>query len=75
LIQEARIGPVCWWDQDLLAGFYEPNAMTLATRTPDGVPSARIVVLRRYDEDSAFHSAVSTFTNLKSPSWTHVTVI
>ncbi len=28
----------------------EPNAMTLATSTPDGQPSARIVLLKEYDE-------------------------
>lgn len=29
---------------------HEPNAMTLATATPDGVPSARIVLLKGFDE-------------------------
>lgn len=28
----------------------EPNAMTVATATPDGVPSARVVLLRGFDE-------------------------
>ncbi|HSF22888.1 MAG TPA: pyridoxamine 5'-phosphate oxidase family protein, partial [Blastocatellia bacterium] len=27
-----------------------PNAMTLATATPEGVPSARVVLLKSFDE-------------------------
>ena len=33
------------------AGLSEPNAMTLATATPDGVPSARMVLLKSFDAD------------------------
>ncbi|MCC6316848.1 MAG: pyridoxamine 5'-phosphate oxidase [Gemmatimonadaceae bacterium] len=40
-----------WFDQALGAGVIEPNAMTLATATPDGVPSARIVLLKTVDDD------------------------
>jgi pyridoxamine 5'-phosphate oxidase len=32
------------------AGLLEPTAMTLATATPDGRPSARMVLLRGFDE-------------------------
>jgi pyridoxamine 5'-phosphate oxidase len=39
-----------WFDQALAAGLDEPNAMTLATCTPDGRPSARIVLLKGLDE-------------------------
>ncbi len=39
-----------WFDEALAAGFYEPNAMTLATATPGGKPSARVVLLKGYDE-------------------------
>jgi pyridoxamine 5'-phosphate oxidase len=35
-----------WFDQALNAGLIEPNAMTLATATPDGKPSARMVLLK-----------------------------
>jgi pyridoxamine 5'-phosphate oxidase len=35
-----------WFDDALAAGVPEANAMTLATATPDGVPSARIVLLK-----------------------------
>lgn len=39
-----------WFDQALNAGLPEPNAMTLATATPDGRPSARIVLLKALDD-------------------------
>jgi pyridoxamine 5'-phosphate oxidase len=39
-----------WFEQALAAGLPEPNAMTLATATPDGQPSARIVLLKGFDE-------------------------
>ena len=39
-----------WFEEALNAGLHEPNAMTLATATPDGRPSARIVLLKGYDE-------------------------
>jgi pyridoxamine 5'-phosphate oxidase len=38
-----------WFDQALDAEVREPNAMTLATATPDGRPSARIVLLKGLD--------------------------
>jgi pyridoxamine 5'-phosphate oxidase len=39
-----------WWKQALKADILEPNAMTLATSGIDGVPSARIVLLKGFDE-------------------------
>jgi pyridoxamine 5'-phosphate oxidase len=38
-----------WFDEALAADLHEPNAMTLAT-TSDGHPSARIVLLKGFDE-------------------------
>jgi pyridoxamine 5'-phosphate oxidase len=38
-----------WFDEALAADLHEPNAMTLATATPDGKPSARIVLLKGFD--------------------------
>lgn len=35
-----------WFQQALDADVFEPNAMTLATATPDGKPTARIVLLK-----------------------------
>ena len=42
-----------WLDEAVAAGVPEPNAMTVATATPDGVPSARIVLLKDFDERGA----------------------
>jgi pyridoxamine 5'-phosphate oxidase len=39
-----------WFQAAADAGFREPAAMTLATASPDGRPSARIVLLRGQDE-------------------------
>lgn len=39
-----------WFDQALAAQLPEPNAMTLATATEDGLPSARMVLLKNFDE-------------------------
>lgn len=39
-----------WFDQALAADLREPNAMTVATATREGVPSARIVLLKDWDE-------------------------
>ena len=39
-----------WWQEALNSDITEVNAMTLATASADGVPSARIVLLKGYDE-------------------------
>ncbi len=39
-----------WWQEALISDIDEVNAMTLATASLDGVPSARIVLLKSYDE-------------------------
>jgi len=40
-----------WWDEAIKAEIDEANAMTLATSAADGVPSARIVLLKEYNEN------------------------
>lgn len=40
-----------WFAEALKAEVPEPNAMTLATATSEGTPSARIVLLKKYDEE------------------------
>ncbi len=40
-----------WWEEAISSHIDEVNAMTLATATPDGLPSARIVLLKGYDEN------------------------
>lgn len=39
-----------WLDQAAEAEVPEPHAMTIATATPSGIPSARVVLLRGVDE-------------------------
>lgn len=39
-----------WFDEVLAADLHEPNAMILATATPDGRPSARTVLLKGLDK-------------------------
>ena len=39
-----------WFEQAVSAQLPEPNAMTLATATADGKPSARMVLLKDYSE-------------------------
>jgi pyridoxamine 5'-phosphate oxidase len=39
-----------WFEEAVKAELHEPNAMTLATATADGTPSARIVLLKGFDE-------------------------
>jgi pyridoxamine 5'-phosphate oxidase len=38
-----------WFQQATAAGLHEPNAMIVATATPDGSPSTRTVLLKEYD--------------------------
>lgn len=51
-----------WFQRALDAAVPEPNAMTLATATPDGRPSARIVLLKGCDA-----RGFTFFTNYESP--------
>jgi pyridoxamine 5'-phosphate oxidase len=39
-----------WYEEAVAAKEIEPNAMTLATATRDGVPSARTILLKGFDE-------------------------
>jgi pyridoxamine 5'-phosphate oxidase len=50
-----------WFEDSLAAELPEPHAMALATATPEGRPSVRIVLLRGYD-DRGF----AFFTNYES---------
>lgn len=50
-----------WLHEALLAELHEPYAMTLATATPEGRPTARIVLLRHVDE-----RGLTFFTNYAS---------
>jgi pyridoxamine 5'-phosphate oxidase len=50
-----------WFDDAVAAGELLPEAMTLATATPSGEPSARMVLLRGFDE-----RGFGFFTNFNS---------
>lgn len=50
-----------WFEEALNCQLIEPNAMTLATATPDGQPSARTVLLKGYGREG-----FSFFTNYES---------
>jgi pyridoxamine 5'-phosphate oxidase len=39
-----------WFTAAVKAGIHDANAMALATATPDGKPSARVVLLKDFDE-------------------------
>jgi pyridoxamine 5'-phosphate oxidase len=39
-----------WFEEALAANLHEPNAMSLATASSDGKPSARVVLLKGFDE-------------------------
>lgn len=40
-----------WWKEAVASTIDEPNAMTLATASADGLPAARIVLLKGFDQD------------------------
>lgn len=50
-----------WFSEAVKAQVLEPNAMTLATATKEGVPSARVVLLKEFDDEGFIF-----FTNYNS---------
>jgi pyridoxamine 5'-phosphate oxidase len=50
-----------WWLQVLKSQVVEPNAMTIATASQDGMPSARVVLLKGFD-----HNGFVFYTNYQS---------
>jgi pyridoxamine 5'-phosphate oxidase len=50
-----------WFEEATAEGAFEPNAVALATATADGVPSARMVLMKSYDD-----SGLTFFTNYGS---------
>lgn len=56
-----------WWQEAIDSSIDEVNAMTLATSSADGIPSARIVLLKSYDE-----SGFVFFTNYNSYKGKHM---
>lgn len=56
-----------WWTQAVNSQIEEPNAMTLATASADGMPSARIMLLKGFDKNGFVF-----FTNYKSYKAMHL---
>jgi len=50
-----------WWNEAMVSNIDEPNAMTLATSTTSGKPSARIVLLKGLNPEGFIF-----FTNYES---------
>lgn len=50
-----------WFSEAVKANVLEPNAMTLATATKEGLPSARVVLLKGFDDEG-----FTFFTNYNS---------
>ena len=40
-----------WMNEAISFKITEPNVMTLATSTPDGIPSARVLLLKSFNND------------------------
>jgi len=56
-----------WFDEAGSQGAFEPQAMALATATPDGAPSARMVLMKGFDE-----RGLTFFTNYASRKGTEL---
>jgi pyridoxamine 5'-phosphate oxidase len=56
-----------WWEEAVRSEIEEVNAMTLATASSDGVPAARIVLLKGFDA-----RGFSFFTNYESFKGLHL---
>lgn len=55
-----------WWEQVTAAQLSEPNAMTLATASSDGLPSARIVLLKGFDKRGfVFYTNYNSYKGLQ----------
>lgn len=55
-----------WMDQAAAGEPVDPNAMTLATATPDGMPAARIVLLKAVDPEGMQDRGFVFYTNTQS---------
>lgn len=67
--QDAAASPIeqftRWWTDATAAAIDEINAMTLATASADGLPSARIVLLKGYNEQGfVFFTNYNSFKGL-----------
>ena len=56
-----------WWTEAINSQIEEANAMTVATASSDGIPAARIMLLKGFDE-----TGFAFFTNYKSYKAMHL---
>ncbi|MBS1974150.1 MAG: pyridoxamine 5'-phosphate oxidase, partial [Bacteroidetes bacterium] len=68
--KEACVDPIeqfsKWWDEAMQSEIEEVNAMALATASVDGLPSARIVLLKEYDKNGfVFFTNYESFKGLQ----------
>ncbi|MGZ5286924.1 MAG: pyridoxamine 5'-phosphate oxidase [Flavisolibacter sp.] len=56
-----------WWDQAIKARIDEVNAMVVSTASADGMPAARVMLLKDYNKDGFVF-----FTNYKSYKGMHL---
>jgi pyridoxamine 5'-phosphate oxidase len=55
-----------WWNEAMQSGLEEINAMTLATASAAGLPAARIVLLKQFDEKGfVFFSNYESFKGMQ----------
>jgi len=55
-----------WWQQVLNSNIVEPNAMTLATASGDGMPSARVVLLKGFDKEGfVFYTNYNSYKGMQ----------
>ena len=67
-----------WFNEALKSEILEPNAMTLATVSSEGKPSARVVLLKGLDTDGFVFTAITRVerrkTWLKIHTWPCVSI-
>lgn len=66
LESEVDINPIlqfsAWWEEAVASEIDEVNAMTLATASQDGMPAARIVLLKDFNENGfSFYTNYNSF--------------
>lgn len=55
-----------WWNEALESAIVEPNAMTLATASVDGMPSARVVLLKGFNQKGfVFYTNYKSFKGIQ----------
>jgi len=55
-----------WWNEALESAIVEPNAMTLATASGDGMPSARVVLLKGFNQKGfVFYTNYKSFKGIQ----------